>query len=894
MDFLKYKDRLEEYVKRCGYEVSEKGNTRCFLSTHPTDDKKPSMKFYGDRFKCFGCDQSGDIFDMAGLINGTTDKAEQYKIVESTFGDTFIPPSNKDKPQKKKPEIDTKAAEIITNYMREQAELHQDKLLEFAKFRKYSARFASVFGYWPGNNQAIKDVGQETLTGAGIPDKTWKFPGVIVKYSIGYKLMFAKNNETLKFASSIISSFPFPKLPDCDSIILVEAEISAIAGNMNGIRMISTGGTSVLNNEGCKLLHKYKEVIFCFDADDAGQKANLEKASLLLKSGYEGLVKIAKLKVQEFGNDPDDYIKSGHIEELKKYIENAVSFHLKDKKLKEIPKQESKGNEPVCPFRFLGFTEHNHYFLDRKNMITKVAAGKMTSGQLLEIAPLGFWESIKSNEYGNPKWTFIFDMLIDKSKRTGPYIDSSIRGVGVWQEPNEIIVSDGEYIICNAGKILIKDYDSKNTYIRRAPKGLESKLNKQADKDFIFINKLIEDLSFSSDQDGQILFGWIISSIFLSTIRWRPIVYMKGPSGVGKSWVMNNIVRNILDGLAISPKKNSTAIGVMQAPGYDSRMTTVDELETSHDKKTQDLVVGLMNLARENTTQSKETRYVGTADQEGISSDFRSMFLFASIVESSEQDQDVNRITSVNFYPKRQKNWSEIEAEILFEFNNGIGDRIRYNAIYHRESIVKNIYLFQKIAGAKSTRQRNGDQMGTLIAGWYHLEYPGKIVTCKEAQKYIGNFDFTEQEERNKGESLKHILSSILSHKIRYEEENLKTDMYGNVTENIKTRERPIFDILRDIKDSDSEDVKDKLNSVLMAYGIRYGTFKNPTLIGIAQGHEEIRKMFPYGFSHKVNYHGYLQNHPDYKGKENSGRFKGTVHQVLLFDIDLDEEEIPF
>lgn len=890
MDFSKYKDRLEEYVKRCGYEVSGKGNTRCFLPTHPTDDKKPSMKFYGDRFKCFGCDQSGDIYDMAGLIHGITDKAEQYKKVESAFDGEYVP--SKKNPKKKKTVLDPESVKIITNYMREQAELHYDKLLEFAKFRGYSERFASVFGYWPGNNKAVKDTGKKVLRGAGIPDGTWDHPGVIIKYSQGFKLIYQDGDKTAKFASHGSKGFPFPKLPDCDSIIIVEAEISAIAGNMNSIRMISTGGTSGLNEEGAKLLHKYKEVIFCYDGDEAGQTANLKKATLLLKSGYKGSVKIVILKVKDFGNDPDDYIKSGHIEELKDYIKNAVPFHLSE------PKKEKKkvGAEKVnnWPFRFLGFTEHNHYFLDRKNMITKIAAGKMTSGQLLEIAPLDFWSGIKLNKSDNPDWTYIFDMLINESKITGPYIDSSIRGVGVWEEPNEMIASDGEYIICNAGKVLIKNYESKNTYIRRAPKGIDSILNNQADKDFIFINKLIEDLSFSSNQDGWILFGWIISSIFLSSIRWRPIVYMKGPSGVGKSWVMNNIVRNILDGLAISPKKNSTAIGVMQAPGYDSRMTTVDELETSHDKKTQELVVGLMNLARDNTTQSKETRYVGTADQEGISSDFKSMFLFASIVESSEQDQDINRITSVNFYPKRQKNWAEIEANILFEFNNGIGDRIRHNAIYHRESIIKNIYLFQKIAGAKSTKQRNGDQMGTLIAGWYHLEFPGKIINNEETKKYIERFDFTEQEERNKGESLKHILSSILSYKIRYEEENLKTDMYGTVTENIKIRERPIFDILRDIKDSDSEEIKDKLNSVLMGYGIRYGTFKNPTYIGIAQGHEAVRKMFPYGFSHKVNYHGYLQNHPDYKGKENSGRFKGTVHQVLLFDIDLEETEIPF
>ena len=77
-----------------------------------------------------------------------------------------------------------------------------------------------------------------------------------------------------------------------------------------------------------------------------------------------------------------------------------------------------------------------------------------------------------------------------------------------------------------------------------------------------------------------------------------------------------------------------------------------------------------------------------------------------------------------------------------------------------------------------------------------------------------------------------------------------------------------------------------------MGYGLRYGTIKNPTYVGIAQGHEKISSMFSYDFSHRNNYHGYLQNHPDFKGKEQSGRFKGINHQVLLFDISLSEDDM--
>ena len=895
MDFSQYKDRLLEYARLCGYEVNENKNTKCFLPTHTGKESQPSLKFYGDHFKCFGCDQAGDIYDLAGILHGITDKSDQYKDVEKVFGDSYngkAAVNNGGKVSVKKKAkiiIDPDAAKIVTEYMRKQGQQNKDKIIEFAAVRGYGENFATKFGWWPGLDIAIKDIGVDVLKKSYIPvpdpdgepynGTAWKAAGCVLRFNRGWKLFYIKNGKTIKRHSYESSTFPYPvNLPDGNEIVLVEAEISSIAGNINDIKMLATGGTSGLNKDGAVILSKYETVVICFDAGE--EKKSIIVAEKLVNGGYKGVIKIAHIEKTDFGKDPDDYIKSGHIKKLKEFLKDADIYETVDK----------DGIE--WPFRFLGFSEHSHYFLDRKDMITKIPAGKMASGHLLEIAPMKFWKTIKLNkskEY--PDWPFIYDLVIDRSVTAGPYKKTSIRGTGVWQENNEIIASDGEFIICKTERIHIKDYKSKNTYIRRASIGIDSVYNNQHKKDFIFIENLIKDLSFSSEQDGRLLFGWIISSIFLSVIRWRPIVYMKGPSQVGKSWVMNNIVRNILDGIAVSPKKNSTVIGVMQAPGYDSRMTTVDEIETGTDKKTQELIKGLMTLARDTTTKSKESRYVGTQDQEGISSDFTSMFLFASIVESSEEDQDINRITSVSFYPKLQKNWAALESKILYEFNNGIGDRIRYNAIYHRESIVNNIYMFQKIAGAKSTKQRNGDQLGTLIAGWYHLENPGKTVSEDEASEYVERFDFTEQEERNKGERLKHILSSVLSYKIRYEEEGYSTDKFDNVSEYVKMRERPVYDILKELHDMDKDVTREPLNLALMAYGIRYGTVKNPEYMGIAQGHEKIRLMFPYNFPHKENYHGYLANHPDYRGKEKSGKFKGSNHMVLLFEVDFSDEE---
>lgn len=51
-------------------------------------NKTPAFKISGDKWKCFSasCGESGDIFDLAGIINETDDKAEQLRIVAEWGG----------------------------------------------------------------------------------------------------------------------------------------------------------------------------------------------------------------------------------------------------------------------------------------------------------------------------------------------------------------------------------------------------------------------------------------------------------------------------------------------------------------------------------------------------------------------------------------------------------------------------------------------------------------------------------------------------------------------------------------------------------------------------------------------------------------------------------------
>ena len=64
-----------------GLTVSRSGMTRCPFH----DDRHPSMKFYEDRFHCFGCQTGGDVIDLTAKLFGITNREAAQKLT-ADFG----------------------------------------------------------------------------------------------------------------------------------------------------------------------------------------------------------------------------------------------------------------------------------------------------------------------------------------------------------------------------------------------------------------------------------------------------------------------------------------------------------------------------------------------------------------------------------------------------------------------------------------------------------------------------------------------------------------------------------------------------------------------------------------------------------------------------------------
>jgi hypothetical protein len=74
MDRKSIKNRIGEYLRHIGFDISPGGMIHCPFH----EDVKPSMKLYPDRARCFVCNESYDIYDFAAWRLGLPCDREHF------------------------------------------------------------------------------------------------------------------------------------------------------------------------------------------------------------------------------------------------------------------------------------------------------------------------------------------------------------------------------------------------------------------------------------------------------------------------------------------------------------------------------------------------------------------------------------------------------------------------------------------------------------------------------------------------------------------------------------------------------------------------------------------------------------------------------------------------
>lgn len=333
---IKFKNDVTDVISSY---VNLKRRGRNFVGLCPFHgEKTPSFNVYpqSSSFYCFGCGVGGDIITFIEKIENL-DYFEAVKFLAQKAGIQM-------------PENDKKAQEIsnlkmrIFEINREAARFFHENLysengkaaLAYLRKRGLSEKIIRKFGlgYSPSsryeliNHLKAKGFKYEEMVNANLAyarensnvsarffDRVM-FPIIDLRGNViafGGRIMsdqkpkYLNTSDTLAFKKSLnLFSLNFAKVDNDGVLLLVEGYMDVIALYQAGFtNAVATLGTA-LTAEQARIMSRYaKEVVICYDSDEAGQKAASRAIDLLRQTGV--LIKVISVPN---GKDPDEFIRS--------------------------------------------------------------------------------------------------------------------------------------------------------------------------------------------------------------------------------------------------------------------------------------------------------------------------------------------------------------------------------------------------------------------------------------------------------------------------------------------------------------------------------------------------------------------------------------------------------
>lgn len=577
--------------------------------------------------------------------------------------------------------------------------------------------------------------------------------------------------------------------------IIVEGEktADAVSRHINGANVTTwIGGTNAVDKTNWEPLKNTQKAILWPDNDyshmygekhalkgqvkpwheQPGNKAMLEVAEILIKMG----VQVSWIQVNtEFpcGWDAADKEWTGN--ELRQYI-LANRGEIPKIIIEPEIKPETKPL-PDTPFRALGFKKEGDsprfcFFAGSSKTVITLSATAMTKQNLLNLAPLNYWE----NYYPagrNARNSFNVDSaseyLINSCLNKGIFSDSKIRGRGSWIDNYRTVLHSGDRLIVDGVEISLHKIESRYVYEQGEPLdfSVSDPLDTYSSQKLIEMIKLV---SWSRKINSYLLAGWCVIAPVCGALKWRPHIWITGPAGTGKSWILKEIIRTLLGESAVAVQADTTAPGLRALLGNDALPVVFDEAEGEH-QAAQDRIRSAIELMRAASADDGGVIAKGSAGGgRANTTKIRSMFCFSSIVPQASMQADKRRITSLELKKdpikdNRERSFEQLvnlHAELI---NDDFVRGLHARTIKLLPTIVYNSDVFNKAAAAILGEKSYGDQLGPMLAGAYSL-YSEDKVTYEFAKDWIPQHDWSEESslESNRDELrlFSHLMEQIV------------------------------------------------------------------------------------------------------------------------------------
>ncbi len=342
-------DTIGEFVRL------KKQSSQRFVGLCPFHtEKTPSFSVHAGLqiYKCFGCGQSGDVFNFLMELQGLT----FYEALKTLADRQGIPMPRRNAGS----DADSVLRDTLLRMHETAQSFFQERLLsntgvrarEYMRSRGLSEETASQFGigYAPGGNRLLdllkkQGFSSEVMEASGLIGKAEDRPNRYDRFR--ERLIFPIHNETgriVGFGGRAMQAERRPKYlnsPETviykkntvlynlgqaraamrqeNRVVLVEGYMDVIGVRKAGVsNAVATCGTALTLQQVRALRRHVDTVVVNFDSDEAGQNAAERSIELLLREG----INVRVLELPD-GKDPDDFCAAHGGEAYKKHLEEA-------------------------------------------------------------------------------------------------------------------------------------------------------------------------------------------------------------------------------------------------------------------------------------------------------------------------------------------------------------------------------------------------------------------------------------------------------------------------------------------------------------------------------------------------------------------------------------------
>lgn len=571
---------------------------------------------------------------------------------------------------------------------------------------------------------------------------------------------------------------PLPyRLPDM--LAKPSATVLIVEGEKDADRLAGMGFVATCNSGGAGKWQpalnghfERRNVVIIPDNDEAGQK-HTDVVGEALHSTAE-TVRVAHLPGLPDKGDVSDWLDAGGTRDA--LIAACKAAEAWQPKIIAEPTPEQPEDAPATapvgkPFRPLGYDGASYYYLPRgTEQVTTIPRGSHTgAAQMLGLAPIEWWEMQYPKGDAGIDWQLAASDCMRRCERMGVYDAGNIRGRGAWYDNGQSVLHLGNRLIVGGEVKQIVEHESQYIYTKQAQ--MESIINAKpatvAEAKQAF--DLFQKLNWSKPMHGWVAAGFAMLAPICGALRWRPHMWLTSQRGAGKSWVQDNLFRPMMGQSSLIVQGGTTEAGIRQHLQQDARPIMFDEAEVE-DTAGQRRMKGVIELARQSSSDSSAEVVKGTADGSGMAFRIRSMFLMGSINVPLDQAADESRFTVVSLEkpsrtPASIERFQEFRREVEAQMTDDYCASLRARAYEMIPIIRQNAETMAQAVAEVVGSQRIGDQVGTLLAGAvaYSMD---RAITINEARSWAAQVDLTDAQESEQVSDEMMCLQAILQSQV--------------------------------------------------------------------------------------------------------------------------------